>query len=663
MRLALTCFVVLFCSVLAGCSSILGSKLSAWAVPEAFKSDEKTAQIEVEEDDKTQLVGSRVTISGMTTPLIEGVGLVTGLDGTGGDVPPSTYRRMILEDMKKRRVENPQKVLQSPATAVVVVRAFLPPLAKDGDKLDIEVILPPGSEATSLRGGWLLPTLMYEQGFVAGRGQIRDDEAAVAKGPILISAGDATDLKNAGVVRKGTIPGGAEYIGEDRTLSLVLRSDYRSARNAKRIADRVGMRFHGFDDYGVRKPMAEAKTDSRIELMIPDVYRDNFPRYLKVVRRVSVGESPIETRIRIERLREDLLNPVKSEESALQLEAIGKDASIVLREALSSRSLFCRFQAAAALAYLGDEAGVEVLGEAADQDRALRVWSMLAMSSLQGGEAIPELVKLLDSESIETRYGAVRALTTVDEYHPAVRGYELTDRAVLRVLNSTAAPVVHLTKSQKSEITLFGGEQEFNLPLVARAGSKILVVGNAGDRSVRLSRFAPGEEDQTRTVSPLISDVIRAAAELGATYPDLVSLLLETDKQHNLPGSIAIDALPQGGRMYVGGAFATARSTDEGDSQGDREPFDEELRRDSEAVDTQNVETQAEDDSSQPATIESDGETPAMQPTSESGAVMPGHGTTRERSDDRSMAPSSSADSADANGELPPAQGEPAFVR
>lgn len=542
------------------------SSVAALSLPSMLQDIEETDELE-ETVETTDFVGSRVTIAGGSTPLIEGVGLVTGLDGTGGDVPPSSYRRSILDEMRKRNVANPERMLQSPDTAVVIVRSYLPTLAQKDDKLDVEVVFPDGSDSTSLRGGWLLSCDLYEQGYVAGRGRLRDDKAARAEGPILLSPSDDGDLSNAGVVRRGTIPGGGKYIGDNRHLSLNMRSEYRSPRNTKRIADYVGRRFHGFDEYGIRKPLAEAKTDVRIELHVPDVYRDNFPRFLKVIRRVALKESPIETRIRIERLREDLLNEETSEDAAIQLEAIGKDSVVVLREALTADSMLCRFHAATALAYLGDDSGVEVLGNAAAKDRALRVWAFLAMTALDGGQAIPELVTLLDSESVETRYGAIRALTTIDPDHPAIQGREITDQCVLRIVRSTGEPLVHLTKSQKCEITVFGDEQEFHLPMAVRAG-RIMVVADASDRTVRLSRFAPGQRDERRTVSPRVADVLEAASELGASYPDLVGLLLEAEEQHNLPGEIAIDALPEGGRLYTGSAFSTVAGPVDGNSEG-----------------------------------------------------------------------------------------------
>ena len=545
-----------------GCASLL---------PSGWKAEDELPDPkgELNFGDVERVVGSYVVVAGTGNVVIEGVGLVTGLDNTGGDVPPSAYRRNIKEDMKRRRVPNPDQLLRSPKTAVVLLRAFVPPLHRKGDPLDIEVSLPPKSEATSLRGGFLLASSLFESRALASGTSLKGRQLAVCEGPILLSPAEDRDIKGDALLRKGSIPGGGRYVGDDLSLTLQLRTDYSSARMTERIADHIGDRFHGFDAYGIQKPMAEAKTDKRIVLDIPDAYVDHPSRYVKVVKRIHLTETPLEARLRMEALREDLLDPATSEAAAIELEAIGRDAKPILKEALKSEELICRFQAAVALAYLGDESGTTHLAEAARTQPALRVWALAAMSTLDGGEAISDLQSLLSEESIETRYGAVRAITTVDPGHPVVAGRKLNDGCVMRLIESTAEPVVHLTKSQKSEITLFGRDQEFTLPLAVRAGNKLLITGRPGTGTVKVSRFSPGEADQQRTVSPRVADVLDACAKLGASYPDLVGLLLEAEAQHNMPGVIAIDALPEGGRRYVAEAD---RPDDAGDEAAPETP-------------------------------------------------------------------------------------------
>ena len=87
---------------------------------------------------------------GMNYVKVEAVSLVTGLAGTGSDPPPTPQRAMLLDEMKRRDVANPNEVLASTNTSMVLVRAFLRPGIQAGDRFDVEVRTPTGSETTSL---------------------------------------------------------------------------------------------------------------------------------------------------------------------------------------------------------------------------------------------------------------------------------------------------------------------------------------------------------------------------------------------------------------------------------------------------------------------------------------------------------------------------------
>jgi hypothetical protein len=516
--------------------------------------DEKDALDRVTESEiaagQRSMIGDYTNISGLKMVVLEGVGLVTQLNGTGGDSPTSSERKAMLDDMRKRRVKEPNKVLASPSTALVLVRAYLPPLIKKGETFDVEVRLPEGSEATSLAGGWLLKCDLVERAIVPGRGPMNGDLLARAEGPILISTGETSKESLAGVVRRGTIPGGAVSLRDDRPLTIHLKSDFRSVRMANRITKRIGDRFSSPDEYGIRRPLAKFVTDSRIELEMHPAYRENYPRYLEVIRSIAFNEKEVERHLRMQRLREDLRQGTTAFEASLQLEAIGREAVPILKDGLNAPTLEARFHAATALAYLGEADGVEVLFEAADQERALRVFALAAMTALESGEAHDQLTRLLDHESIETRYGAFRALTTLNPNDPAVNGRSMNDRFRLHVLPCDASPVIHITRRRKAEIVLFGQNQRLKPPLAANAGNHIWVTARAGEERVVVSRYEPGREDRRLEVSTDVEDVIAAVVEVGGTYPDVVQMLVQAERQHNLEGRIAIDKLPQAGRIF-----------------------------------------------------------------------------------------------------------------
>jgi len=525
-------------------------------------SAEESYQTELE----TPLVGDYTTFAGLSPVLLEGVGLVVGLSGTGGDPAPSMYRTALLEDMKRRNVRNPNEILRSPNTALVLVRAYLPPLMSVGEQLDVEIVLPDSAGASSLSGGWLMETELHEQAFVPGRGILKGHPYARAKGPVLI-AGIGRELEQDDpLLRRGRILGGAKVLKE-RELSIFLQSDFRSIRNSSRISDAIGRRFHHFDKYGIKKPMAEAKTDQMIVLSVHPRYKDNYPRYLQVIRSIAFRETTVSQRVRVQHLHDELLTPETSEKAALQLEAIGKDAIPILQTALKSPLLEVRFHAATSLAYLEDASGLPVLAEAAKDERAFRVFAFAAMSTVDDAQSHLSLRELMSDPTAETRYGAFRSLWTLDKNDPFIRGIpmgiatldqqEVEAKAEkvpswhLHLLRTEGPELVHCSLRSRPEVVVFGAQQEFVPPLILSAGREIMLTAKPGSQTISVSRFAPGKPDIRKEVSLKIADVLVLVDELGATYPDVVNMLAQASQQHNLPEKLETDALPESGRMYT----------------------------------------------------------------------------------------------------------------
>lgn len=503
------------------------------------------------DDGHSKLIGDYIKIADSTLGYIkvQGVGLVDRLDGTGEDPPASPYRTMLLNEMRRYEIKDPHQFLRSLDTALVIVTAYIPPIVRKGDKIDVEVLVPDGSKVSSLAGGWLMPCRLQEHAMLDG--QIREGkDLAISTGPILISALGNRESENPSGFRRGTIPGGATYLGDARQLTVGVRSEYRSVRMTSQIASRIGQRFHDYDEYGIQKPMAEAKNDYILELKVHERYRDNYPRYLQCIRHLALTESPVERHLRMQELKDQIKFGPTSERAALQLEAIGPEAIPVLKSGLRSQQLEARFRAAEALAYLGNADGVPALKEAADKEPAFRIFALAALAALDDGQAAESLVELMNHSSIETRYGAYRAMSTMAPHDPRISGLTMPGHFTLHPVDSTGTPLIHLTRRKKAEVVLFDSDQRFQTPMFARAGSRILVQGSPkGDKMV-LRRITAGEAAQERETSTKVVDVIKAATELGATYPDIVQMLVQAERQHNLPGQIAIDQLPSTGRTY-----------------------------------------------------------------------------------------------------------------
>lgn len=524
-------------------------------------------------------VGNYVTISGLTMITLEGVGLITGLDGTGGDPPPSPFRMTLIKDMQRRGVRNSKALLRSPKTAMVIVRAYLPPLIHKGERFDVEVRLPPGSEATSLNGGWLMETDLSERAIVPGQGVLTGHVFARAQGNILISHGEGDKQDLAGVLRRGRIPGGG-FSRRDRDLKISLRNRFRSVRMSRRIAKRIGERFYSYNRHGIREPLAEPKSDRTIVLKIHPKYRDNFPRYLQVIRQIAMKEDSVARQVRMQQLAGQLEVTETSEQSALALESIGPRAIPFLKTALDNDSREVQFHAAVALAYLDDNSGAEALAHAARNERAFRVFSLAALATLEDAPSQLLLRELLSpvhvcqtptcqhlgkvinaacpaclkpgllKQSFELQYGAFRALSTRDRLDPSIRGEKIQDLFTLHEVAASGQPLIHLTQLQRAEIVLFGKDQRLRAPLAVQAGNHVWLNAQSGSPTITISRYQVGQPPRKKIISTRVADVIRTAVEFGATYPDIVQMLVQAQRQHNVPGDIAIDTMPRTGRVY-----------------------------------------------------------------------------------------------------------------
>lgn len=533
-------------------------------------------------------VGDHVTVAGLHTQQIEGVGLAVNLDGTGGDPSPSLYRTRLVDDMKKHGVTNPDRTLADPSTALVLIRAVLPPAIQVGDRIDLEVILPESANASSLANGLLLPVSLAEHAALQN-GKILDGHVlGKGGGPIMVTTIE-NGKENAGRLRRGKVLGGGVFLGgqfkKNRPLELYLRSDYRSVRNADRMAKRIGHRFHAMDK-GIKRDLAKATTDQHIELQIHPRYRQNYVRYVQVIRQIAITESSVEEHARLERLKKSLMVPRTASSSALDLEAIGGDMAIaILKEGLKSPSEEVRFYSADALAYLGCGDGAVELARATENEEAFRVFALASLSIIDDGETHTHLRQLMNERSTpaetesdtgiqlaststetgdvvtadaqsgvihgaETRYGAFRALRTLDRNDPFIRGEAINQQFMLHVLRTTGAPMIHLSRNKVQEVVLFGANQELRRPLALTAGRYIHINAPAASETITVSRFEVGQPDRERIVSPRLADVIRAVGELGGSYPDVVQMLVQGKQQANLEGRLEIDALPQAGRVY-----------------------------------------------------------------------------------------------------------------
>ena len=498
------------------------------------------------ETTSTQLVEDLATPSGMNWLAAESVALVVGLPGTGSDPGPSAQREALLNEMRTRRVEDPNRILESPATSQVLVRTFIPPAARKGDRVDVEVRVPKRSKTTSLRGGWLMQSRLTEMAVLNSR-VATGHVMALAQGHILDDAqlhGEDDKVR----FTRGRVLGGG-VVAKDRPLGLVMRERFHSVKASARIGRAINGRFSIYDR-GNKTGVANPKRDNFIELKLHPRYHDNLTRYIRVIQSIPVRESPTDRTARLQRLRGELLEPASAERAAIRLEALGDEGKSTLLAGISSTNEEVRFYAAEALAYLGDDQGTNILKMTAGDLPPFRAKALRALGTVNSAATIEAMTDLLHVPSAETRYGAFYILSEVSPNDPVIAGKRLGDGVLkLHQIVSTAEPLVHISRARRTEVVLFGHQHPLRVPIMAMAGKNIVVRGDSS-KSISVTQFASDGTERRETCAGDVASLITTCVEVGATYPEVVGLIQQLKTNGNLTSRVAFDAVPRMGRTY-----------------------------------------------------------------------------------------------------------------
>lgn len=203
-----------------------------------------------------------VDVEGVRENQLVGYGLVVGLNGTGDKLKDGSFTKQSLQSMLNRLGVKPtDKGTASKNVAAVMVTAALPPFARHGGRLDVNVSAL--GDAQSLLGGTLLVTPL-----LGADGEVY----AVAQGQVGIAGfaakGQAESIVK-GVPTSGRIPSGAiieREVGYEMavmtSLTLTLRSpDFTTAR---RIAQAINA-YLG-------EPAARPSDNSTVAVAVPAVY-------------------------------------------------------------------------------------------------------------------------------------------------------------------------------------------------------------------------------------------------------------------------------------------------------------------------------------------------------------------------------------------------------
>jgi flagellar basal body P-ring protein FlgI len=518
---------------LAGCGTISSRAQS----PDA------PSEVDLESGSSDIYIGEVSAVWGLNDFKVEGIGLITQLDGTGSDPGPSPQRTMLLNEMQTHRVPAPNDLLAGSDTSLVIVRAYLPPAIQKGERFDVEVFTMPRSETTSLKGGFLMQARLRQMEVLGGRVQM-GNVSSLAKGRVVTDS-VFDDSGDEALVRRGIIYGGAVAMNS-RPIGLVVRDNSSSVRTTSTIGRQINQRFHTVENGG-KVGVATPKDDRVIDMVVPAIYQHNIGRYFSVVSQLIYRESS-NTISRIDRLQRELLEPSLAARAALRLEAIGKDAIPALNKGVRSENIEVQFYSAEALAYLGETSVAKQLGQLALAEPAFRWRALTALSAIDDLDSAIVLSDLMHAQSAETRYGAFRAIHARSPLDPSIHTERLADADfAYHVIPSTEAPMIHFSRSRRQEVVLFGHDQRVNDNfLYVTKGLTI----KADSGKLLVTRFSSSGEDRRTECSTSIDELIRNLVASGVDYGELIEVMKKAKESKAIETRLVIDAVPKANRSY-----------------------------------------------------------------------------------------------------------------
>ncbi len=526
-------------------------------------------------------VGAEVAIRGIEPQVISGLGLVVGLNGTGGDVLPENVGATMEREMGLKGIgratspagtplagKTPHEILQDKNVAVVIVQAAVPTGAPANASFDVSVR---ALNASSLEGGTLWTTdLRIGDPTVFGGTQAR--RLAVARGPIFINPFSQRGKETEGVTSNvGRILDGGQMT---EPLPIVMIMDNSSHARVRAIAAAINGRFPiGAGDPG---EIAKGRSDSQIDLRVPRRYRESPGEFLELVRHLQIDGSQAEENSR--RLVESLkAEPALAEDISWCFEAIGQKSLPFIRELYEYPELGPRMAALKAGARLDDALAAASLKQVAQQGAgSVRTQAITFLGELDGGPTVDVALRELAAESsLTVRTAAYEALAKRAvrdqlakykswlENNPDLQRVSPTrleqlskqafpGRSVQGITRIPAEdkffidvvpfgePLIYITQQGAPRVVLFGTDQAIRQPVIVSMWDDRFMLDSQqtpeGKGVVRVLYRAPGQVAPANLTAPTnLPDFLRFLARkttpedprpgLNMSYSDVVGVL------------------------------------------------------------------------------------------------------------------------------------------
>lgn len=363
-------------------------------------------------------VGTQVTINGIEPVLVSGLGLVVGLNGTGGLELPERIAATMEQVMGRFGISranqfggpgvaerSPRQMLSDPNVAVVVVQAAIPPGAPKGYSFDLFVR---AINATSLEGGQLWTTDL-QIGEATAFGGVQTKKIARGRGPIFINPFADPGANKDGVSRTvGRVLAGGSLQDPFR-LELFL--DNPSHGRARAIASAINGRFpEGPGDAG---PTARGRNEESIAVTVPQQFRQRPQEFVELLKGVQIDQSAPEEYAK--RYVDAIQNePALAVELAWALEALGPKAVPFARGLYDHPEVVPQMAGLRVGARLSDPLAAEQLIELAERGQpGVRTYAISLLAQLDAGPRVDAALRqLLNTPELTVRVAAYEALAT-----------------------------------------------------------------------------------------------------------------------------------------------------------------------------------------------------------------------------------------------------------
>jgi len=455
---------------------------------------------------------------------ISGYGLVGGLNGTGSSECPTQIRtylqKYILQRLGGAKV-NVDDLISSPDTAVVIVEGMIPPAASKNQRFDVRVTALPGTQTTSLEGGWLYGVDLFEARQVG----TSIKPLAAAEGPVFTDSA----ISGSQDPRTGYVLGGGTVV-EEYKVNLALRlPDYRIV---SQIRNRINERF-GYE-------IAVALAPGSIELRIPTKYLEAKSRFIQLVRATYIVESPELTEKRIMTHIEKLAGSKDKNASEIALEAIGNAAMPKLAALLNSSDPEVRLRAARCMFNLGDQRGRESLwGIATDKKSSYRIEAIDALVNTSAGQDVTSMLQsLLRDDDLSIRLIAYENLVRLKDV--TVSRKLIANSFYLDQVTQTGKPAILVSRRIQPRIALLGSPiycrsnifietQDGTITINVPAGEKYATIIRKHPRRPDTIIQLKSSLDLADVIETLCREPLTPTAQggpgLGVPYSTLVGLI------------------------------------------------------------------------------------------------------------------------------------------